>query len=278
MHAKEARLLGKFAEAAVTALFLTMSGCGGGSTGVSQHTPSPPPSSGHTMQGSWILLFHSDLSDRDTALEANLSQVGNHVFADKTNSLVFQPITHSNSTLLIRLKNFGGKCDSGAVGDVTVDGTVSNPTAAGSLSFTLSETGTLGTMVTTASASSNGLSISDGTYSAPAACGFPEDHGTLTGYQDSIAFSGETYSGTLNGGVGAIVAKVTSTANSFFLSMSGTANGAPFVLAGSTVGFSVDLTGTVGGGNVHWFGLYDPTYNTFDIYDSDSTFLGALNP
>ena len=72
------------------------------------HSTPPPPLTGLSMQGSWIFLFHSDVSNGYTALEANLSQTGDHVFADKTSALVFQPITHANSTLLIQLESLGG--------------------------------------------------------------------------------------------------------------------------------------------------------------------------
>lgn len=228
-----------------------------------------------SMQGAWVFLFHSAVSDACLALEANLSEVGNHVFSDRASTLVFQPITCKYSTLEIQLKHLGGQCDSGSVGDVTVDATLSDLT----VSLALSETGALGSVVTTASASNNGGSISNGTYSTPAACGFPEDHGTVEGYQSPIAFSGDTYSGTLtfNGSAHATVASFTSQANSFDLGVSGTYDGTSFVLSGSTVGFSMNLTGTIAGGQVNWFGLYDPTYNNFYIYDSGSTFVGALS-
>jgi hypothetical protein len=224
-----------------------------------------------SMQGSWIFLFHSAVSDGCLALEANLSEVGNHVFADRTSALVFQPITCKYSTLLIQLKHLGGQCDSGSVGDVTVDATLSNS----DVSLALSETGALGSVVTTASASNNGGSISNGTYSTPAACGLPEDHGTVEGYQDPLEFSGATYSGTLtfNGSGHAIVAQFTAPTN---LDVSGTCDGTPFVLSGSTIGWSLSLTGTIAGGQVNWFGLYDPLYNDFFIYDSDSQLVGSL--
>jgi hypothetical protein len=227
------------------------------------------------MQGSWIFLFQSAVSDGCLALEANLSEVGNHVFADRTSALVFTPITCNSSTIEMQLEHLGGECDSGSVGDVTVDATVSS----GTVSLTLSETGALGSVVTTGSASNNGGSISNGTYSTPAACGFPEDHGSVEGYQNPIGFSGETYSGTLtfNGSAHVIVAHFNSTANAFDLSMSGTDNGSSFVLSGSTVGFSLNLTGTIGGGQVNWFGLYDPLYNNFFIYSSDSKVVGSLS-
>jgi hypothetical protein len=227
-----------------------------------------------SMQGSWIVLFHSAVSDGCFALDANLSEVGNHVFADRTSALVFQPITCKSSTIEMQLEHLGGECDGGSVGDVTVDATLSS----GTVSLTLSKTGSLGSVVTTASASNNGGSISNGTYSTPAACGFPEDHGTVEGYQDPLAFSGQSYSGTLtfNGSAHATVARFTAPNNSFDLSVSGTSDGTSFALSGSTVGWSLSMTGTIADGQVNWFGLYDPLYNNFAVYNSDSTFVGYL--
>jgi hypothetical protein len=227
-----------------------------------------------SMPGSWIFFFTSAVSHNCLALETNLSEVGNHVFADSASALIFQP-KPCTSTLEIELESLGGKCDSGSVGDVTVDATLST----GAVSLNLSETGASGSVVTTVSASNNGGSSINGTYSTPAACGFPEDHGSVLGYHDPFAFSGETYSGTLtfNGSPHAIVAHFNSTPNTFDLTMSGTDKGSSFVLNGSTVGTSLRLTGAIGGEPVNWFGLYDTTYNNFFLYNSDSTNVGALS-
>ena len=226
-----------------------------------------------SMQGSWMFFFHSAVSDHCLVLEANLSEDGNHVFSDSAGSLVFEPASCFYSPL-IELKNFGGPCDSGSVGDVTVDGTHSDRT----VSVALSETGSLGSVVTTVSASNNGGSISNGTYSTPAACGFPEDHGSVEGYESPIAFSGDRYSGTLtfDGSAHPTVASFTSQANSFDLGVSGTSDGTSFDLNGSIVGSSMTLSGTIADKQVRWFGLYDPLYNDFFIYDSNSAFVGAL--
>ena len=228
-----------------------------------------------SMQGSWTFFFHSAVSGGCFALETNLSQIGDHVFADTTSALVFEPMACDRSTIEMQLAHLGGECDSGSAGDVTVDATLSS----GTVSLVLSETGALGSAVTSASASPNGGSISNGTYSTPAACGFPEDHGSVEGYQNPVAFSGETYSGllTFNSSAHDIVAHFKSTANTFDLSMSGTYNGAPFTLSGSTVGSSLNVTGTIGGVQVSWFGIYDTLYNNFNFYNSDSTFVGAMS-
>jgi hypothetical protein len=228
-----------------------------------------------SMQGAWTFFFHSAVSDGCLALETNLSQIGNHVFADRTSALVFQPIACNRSTIEMQLEHLGGKCDTGSAGDVTVETTLSS----GTVSLTLSESGALGTVVISASASTNGWSISNGTYSTPAVCGFPEDHGTVEGYQNPVVFSGETYAGLLafNGGAHVIAAHFNSTANAFDLSMSGTYNGAPFALSGSTVGSSLNVTGTIGGAQVSWFGIYDTLYNNFYFYNSDSTFVGSMS-
>jgi hypothetical protein len=229
-----------------------------------------------SIPGSWVFFFNSAVSHSCLALETNLSEDGNHIFAHKASALIFQP-KGCTTTLEVELKRLGGECDSdsGSVGDVTVDATVSSA----AVSLDLSETGALGSVVTTASASNNGGNSVNGTYSTPAACGFPEDHGSVVGYHDPIAFSGETYSGTLtfNGSAHVIVAHFKSTANTFDLTASGTENGSPFVLSGSTVGSSLNLAGTIGGVPVDWFALYDSTYNNFFLYNSDSTFVGALS-
>ncbi len=217
-------------------------GCGGGS--YSPPPPPPGPSGLSSLQGSWELQFHSDVTSDDyTVLEVNLSQAGSKVFAGDPSALVYQGNASTTETI----------------------------------TFTLTESGAAGTAVLSASASTNGSSILDGTYTIPAACGFPADQGTFGGYRDTVASANGAYSGTLNSGADVIVANFSYTANSFDLSVSGTDNGAQFVLTGSTVGFSLVLTGNVGSHAVNWFGLYDPTYNVFRIYDSNGQFLGALH-
>jgi hypothetical protein len=229
------------------------------------------------MKGSWEMIFHSEVSPNVYKIfEANLLETGTHVFAGAPSSLVYQGAPIGTS---VSLSQLGGQCDAGPLGDVTVDATLSNQgPSLETVSFTFTETGALGSVVTTASASTNGVNITNGTYSIPAACGFPADHGTFSGYRDSVYFAADVYSGILNGGADVIVAQITSTPNSFDLTFTGTDNGAQFGLAGSTVGFSLRLNGTVAGSAVNWFGIYDPTYNSFRIYDSSAHLVGNLHP
>jgi hypothetical protein len=221
------------------------------------------------------MQFHSaDPSNDYSVLEVNLSQTGTKVFAGATGALVYHGTTLQTS---IPLTSRGSKCDSGVVGQVTLDGILSNQQSANEkIAFTLTETGVLGTALITATASTDGAKIIDGTYSIPAACGFPADHGTFTGYKVSLTLGSTTYSGTFNSGADAITANFTTTANSFDLAMSGTDNGANFVLTGSSVGFSVALTGNVGGKAVNWFGLFDPIHNQLMIYDPNDHLVGTL--
>jgi hypothetical protein len=260
----------------ILSLSLMNLGCGGGSyssPAVSTPQPSPTPDA-QGMQGSWTIAFHSDVSNDYTVLEANISQSSTHVYAGATSAIVYQG-TSLQST--IRPTSFGSKCDSGAVGTVTLDGTLTNHQPANdALTFTLTQTGSLGVAVINASASTNDTQISDGTYTVPPVCGFPEDHGTFQGFQDSVKFSGtDTYTGTFQGDT--TIVRFTSESSGFGLSATGTDNSAAFTLTGSATGFFLTLTGNISGQPVTWLVLYDSTYNTFGIYDSDANFLGSLS-
>jgi hypothetical protein len=254
----------------VLASLLLCGGCGGGTDTVSQ-----PPPAGPSVQGAWEIVFHSAVSPSDyTVLETNLTQSGDHVFAGAPSAFVYQAKLKSPDAALIQLSRFGGQCDSGGTDEVTFDATITDPTAISeTITFTLTETGDLGTAVTTASVSTNGTRIS-GDYSTPASCGLPEDHGTFTGFQSSFGFV-DNFSGTLNNGADFVAVTVESV-TPINLSFSGTDNGAQLALHGSLIGFSVELSGSIAGQQVKWFALYDPTRNTFQIFDSDANFLGSL--
>jgi hypothetical protein len=272
---------------AALSLSLSMSGCGGGGYGNSTGSEGNGGGGGDgnsvvSIQGQWEMVFHSAVSPTSyTVVEANLTQAGTHVFAGAPSVLVYQSTRRSTTSLSFQLASFGGQCDNNGTDEVTFDATLSNPTATTeTVAFTLTETGVLGsaaTAVTSASVSTNGANVS-GDYSRPAACGFPEDHGTFEGNQFIVRYSGnDHYHGNFNGGADSIVISFTSDATGFGLTASGTDNGTPFTLAGSTVGWSSTLTGTISGHTVTWFGVYDPLYNEFLFYDSDAKLLGSLS-
>jgi hypothetical protein len=234
-----------------------------------------------SMQGAWEFQFQSAVSPANFfVVEANLSQAGTHVFSGAPSTLVYQSKGPLVTTLT--LSRFGGQCDNGGGTDqVTFDGMLSNqqPTTE-TITFTLTENGSLGSSVLTGTASTNGSSIGStgGSYTLPASCGFPEDHGTFYGYQDSLAVSGSNYTGTFNSGADAITMNFVPVTAGFGITATGTDNGTPFTLTGSTVGLSLTLTGTVSGHAVTWFGIYDSTYNTFNFYTLDGKRLGGLGP
>jgi hypothetical protein len=253
---------------------LTGSGGNGGGSGGGNGGGGASPSS---MQGPWEIVFQStDSANKYTALEVNLTQAGTHVFAGAPSALLYRSTGPYVSTRSLKVSEFGGQCDSNGTDEVTFDATLTNITATSeTVAFTLTETGDLGSAVTTASVSTNGTQVS-GTYSTAAACGAPEDNGTFSGYLDSGGVN-DSYSGLFNGGSDAIMVTVVTATQGFGITFSGTDNGAPFTLQGSTVGFATELDGIVGGKPVKWFALYDDLYNDFLVYDSDVNFLGGLS-
>jgi len=283
MNLSSSEILKSFLPCFAMALASMVSACGGTYSGQAKSNPppsttQPPSSAGVGMQGSWEIYFHSNASTDDyIVLEANLSQAGSHVFAGAPSALLYQG--PSMTPLLHQLKGFGGKCDSGGNEEITFDGTLGiQESGNAALAFTLTENGALGSAMLTASSTTNGSNILDGTYSLPAACGFPEDHGTFQGFRDFPRFSGiDSYHGTFNSGADKIILQPTSDPTGFGLTVTGTDNGAPFTLSGSTVGISLTLTGTVSGHTVVWFALYDSTYNEFTFYESNAKLLGSLS-
>jgi hypothetical protein len=267
---------------AALSLSLSMPGCGGGgyagSTGSGGNGGGNGGGSGGpsvvSMQGSWEIVFQSTVSQNQyTVLEANLTQTGTHVFAGAPSAVLYRSTGLRLASLSLKASELGGQCDSNGTDEVTLDATLTNVTATSeTVAFTLTETGDLGSAVITGSSSTDGTQVT-GTYSIAAACGAPEDHGTFSGYQDS-ASDYDFYSGSFNGGSDAIV--VTIVSQRFGITFSGTDNGAPFTLQGSTVGFSAELEGTVGGKPVQWFVVYDPTYNVFLVFNPDATLVGVL--
>lgn len=54
------------------------------------------------------------------------------------------------------------------------------------------------------------------------------------------------------------------------MSVTGTANGTPFVLSGTVVGATFNVTGTIAGQSVQYVGLYETSANDFRVYDAAS--------
>jgi len=279
MRAKAARIPGRFAKIAVTALIFAMVGCGGGNYS-RPNSPSPQPSPGPSgssgLEGPWEIFFQSDLNPSAfIVLEANLSQTDAHLFSEANGAVIFQGQGSLPYQPAITVSHLGGECRSGGADEVIFDGTLANPNSeTKATTFTLTENSTLGSAVITASASITATGAISGTYTLPAACGFAEDHGTISGYEDSTKFSAaNVYQGTVDGN--AVVVQFAS-ATGVGASASGTYNGTTLALTGFASGDALTLTGTISGQEITWFALYDSLYNTFGIYDSNAKLLGGL--
>jgi hypothetical protein len=256
------------------ALFVV--GCGGGYMAPpAQQQPPPPPAA--TLEGSWEIHFQSLVTPSNaTVVEANLSQSGAHVFSGAPGTLAYRGT--GPDAVEIPLTQFGGNCDSGGNDQVVFDGMLTTTGSTRTITLTVTETGTLGSSVITGTASTDGSQFTSGTYSIPAACGFAEDHGTFEGFRDSFQLNpGDTFSGTFNGGADAIVMRFANDATGFGITASGTDNGTPFSIPGSTTGLSVTLSETVSGNTVTWFGVYNTTYNWISFYGPDGKLLGKLS-
>ena len=256
-------------------------GCGGGNYSPPiqpSPQPSPDPSGGSGLEGPWEIFFQSDLNPREfIVLETNLSQTDKHLFSEANGAAIFQGQGPMPYQPVINVSHLGGECHSGGADEVTFDGTLANPNSGTqAATFTLTENSTLGSAVITASASITAAGAMSGTYTLPAACGFPEDHGTISGYKDSTKFSaGDVYRGTLDGK--AVVVWFASATSGVGATAGGTYNGATLALTGFASGDALTLTGTISGQETTWFALYDSIYNSFRIYDSDAKLLGELN-
>jgi hypothetical protein len=242
-------------------------GCGGGS-GTSNNQQFTPAN----IQGQYEVVAASNSNPTAVSLiEANFTQSGTNVFASKQNVVIIQGTKSSSG---ITLNGVGGECDNKATGDDSIQGTFSSQTQA---SMSLTEAGSLGTVSTTGNAtfSSDGSTITAGTYNIPAACGFQTDSGPITGTQIK-PFSG-SYAGMLANGSGSTDAVIVSVSQSGLnLTVTGTDNGAAFTLTGSVVGATFDVKGTISGQPVEDVGIYDHTNNTFLVFDTQFNFLGTL--
>lgn len=263
----------KFFQLASLVFGLSLVGCSGqgnssnGGNNSSQFTPV-------NIQGQYESEVVSSANPSSVVLvETNFTQSGTSVSASAQNVVL---IAGTLSNGVITLNNLGGECDNGQTGDDSVEGTFSSATQA---SMSLTEAGPLGTGTSTASVtfSSNGTQITSGTYTAPAACGFPADSGTVTGTQIQ-PFSG-SYAGMLensSGGTDAVIVSVSQ--SGLNLTVTGTDNGTQFTLTGTVIGATFNVSGTIAGQSVQDVGVYDVTGNDFLVYDgSNLTYLGTMN-
>jgi hypothetical protein len=245
-----------------------IAGCGGGSvtTPVSS-TPAPVTPTAVNVQGQWQIIAQSTNGGTGVLIETNLAQSGSTVTAAKSSVVLIQGVPGTYTSL-------GGECDNGALGDDSIQATVSGQT----LSFTLTEAGSLGTGTSTGTAtiSSDGTQLTSGTYTTAAACGFQMDNGTLTGAVTK-PFSG-TFAGMLANGSTTDAVTVTISQSGYNLSVTGTDNGTPFTLSGTVVGATFNVTGTIAGQSVQYVGLYETSANDFRVYDTAFNPLGVLNP
>ena len=259
-------------KAYVCALLLALAfsvGCGGGSSSGSSGNPTIIPVN---IQGQYEVVAASSSSPTAVSLiETNFTQTGTSVFASKQNVVVIEGTTGTSG---ITLNNLSGECDNGVVGNDSIQGTFSSQTQS---SISLTEAGSLGNVTATGNVtfSPDGSSISSGTYTIPAACGFLADSGPITGTQIK-PFSG-SYAGMLANGSGSTDAVIVSVSQSGLnLTVTGTDNGAAFTLTGGAVGATFDVKGTISGQPVEDVGIYDHTNNKFLVFDTQFNFLGTL--
>src|ERR1700722_2658339 len=258
-------------EAAFGLLFvaatLVIAGCGGGSVAAPVGpTPTPVTPTAANVQGQWQVIAQSTNGGTGVLIETNLAQSGTNITAAKSSVVLIQGVPGTYTGL-------GGECDNGALGDDSVQATVSGQT----LSFTLTEAGSLGTGTSTGTAtiSSDGTQITGGTYTTAAACGFVADSGTVTGAIIK-PFSG-TFAGMLANGSTTDAVTVTISQSGYNLTVTGTDNGTPFTLSGTVVGATFNVTGTIAGRSVQYVGLYETSANDFRVYDTSFNPLGVLN-
>jgi hypothetical protein len=261
----------KFCLYASTVAFCSLLiGCGGASSTTA--TPTDAGFSAANIQGQYQVIAKSSMNPGGVLfVEANFTQTGSDAFAGQPSVILIQGTQNSAG---ITLTGLGGECDNGVTGGDSIQATFYSSTK---LSFNLTESGVLGSGSTTGTVtfSPDGSQIVAGTYMTPAACGFVADSGTLTGTVIH-PFSG-SYAGMLanvQGTTDAVI--VTVSQNAFDLSVSGTDNGTQFLLKGSTVGATFNVSGTIAGQAVQYVGVFDAVGNDFLVYDASLSFLGTL--
>jgi hypothetical protein len=243
-------------------------GCGGGaSTSPAPVTPPPSSTSTATLSGQWQIVAHSNVNPASSLLvEANFSQSGSNVTANASSVVLVDGVPGA-------LTGLAGECDNGVLGDDAIAATISGQT----VSFTLTETGSLGIGISTGSATISGSQLTGGTYQTPAACGFAADSGTMTGttiQKFSGTFAGQLLN--LNGSTDAV--SVTLSQSGYTLNVVGTDAGAPITLTGKVIGATFDVTGVVQGQSREYVGIYDITSSSFLVYNNQFQSLGTLSP
>ena len=111
---------------------LALGGCGGGaSTSPPGPVATTPTSSNASLQGQWQIVAHSNVNPASSVLvEANFSQAGSNISADKSNVVLIEGAPGAFTGL-------SGECDNGILGDDSVTATISGQT----VSFTAHRSG-----------------------------------------------------------------------------------------------------------------------------------------
>lgn len=229
-----------------------LSACGGGGSN-SVTPPSTPASTPVNAQGQWQIVAHSTVTPSQYLLiGANLSQTGSAISSTPLNTAVVAVNYDGRQSYGWQL---GGACGAGQLGTVSIDGTIANGTA---LTFTFSEGGQAGTNTVAASGtiSADGKTI-NGTYTAPAGCGFSSDAGTFTASQVNLSgtydldpnFSSALGSGTV----------VVSQGNNYTVTVSGTVNGSTLSATGDVIGGLFSVAGAYNGSQVSYVGVLLPS-------------------
>src|SRR5580693_8654153 len=242
---------------ALCACVLALAGCGGGASTSPAPVAPIPTSTTASVSGQWQIVAHSNVNPASSILvEANFTQSGSTVTADKSSTVLIQGVPGAFTGL-------GGECDNGVLGDDSVGSTISGQT----ISYTLTEAGSLGTATSMGSATISGTQLTGGTYQTPAACGFAADSGSFTG--TTIApFSG-TFAGQLQNFTGSTDAvSVTLSQSGYTLTAVGTDAGTPITLTGKVIGATFDVTGMVQGQSREYVGIYDTTSSSFLVYNN----------
>lgn len=178
----------------------------------------------------------------------------------------------SEGQTLTTQTSFGGPCDHGQLGDVSL--TV-KPGTSIDASFTFSDAGPLGTLTGTGSGVFGTTTVpftAGGTFSFPAECGQAPITKNQFAATQVVPFSGMFAGKLVNGD--SVILTFTETPD-FALTITGTDNGSPVTLSGTAIGGAFRATGTDGGTDVSYVGVMQAGTNTFVLFDANSNFALA---